>query len=294
LKAAEAAYEATLSYDSKASDALIRLGAIRCQSNREASHLAFEQAESIARNAVTLWQERALCALKTGPVELAVQSAKRALSVAPDDPQNSYLLIVAHERAKQHDSARKLAWYVVSRFPRDSYGWELLGSLYSGQYRAAIVAEATVRTLNVDGANRLPTATRRPTILAPILPEDSKPSTLRIQAHTALIAALYSGNDQAVSRAARQLRLTSLKLSIRAFELGAYDVAYLEAARAARIAPDNSDARALTLLLSELLGKTEMLTELLQQAIPSGNHLDPIIAQALEQMAYRHLVHPTP
>lgn len=294
LQAAEIAYTTTLTHDAKAFDAYIRLGAIRCQNQRKAADLAFERAESLAPNSVSLWQERASCALKTGKTGPAVLLATRALNLGPDDPKSSYLLIVAKVRNNELTVAKTLAWAHVSQHPRDAVAWELLSLLYTGQYQSALLAVAATRTHHTEesrsvgmriGADGLPThasSSRR-----------ERTDTLA-RANESLISALYYGDGNAVARAARALRLSTVRLSVRAYQLGAYEFAYEEALRASRIAPDNADAWALTLVLSELLGKTDTLLEVLARGVPIRPPQDPVVLTALEQMARRQESSTTP
>jgi hypothetical protein len=295
-QAAEAEYLTTLAYDSKASDAYVRLGVIRCGKNSRTSDQAFAKAEALAPNDVMLWQERAHCALKTGKLTVALETGRRALELAPDDPQNSYLLALALNRSNQTARARDLAWAMVSAFPRDRRGWELLDSFYSApaQYRQALLTEAFIRTRQTSSTSRYRLAAGLSAEYAHKANAQSSRANEIAQASSRLVSALYVGDEKAASIAARELRLTSLKLALQAYELGAYEIAYNEALRATRVAPDNANAWALALVLSDVLDKSDTLTELLERKPSLPTVFEPRVEGALKQMAERQSQSNTP
>jgi tetratricopeptide (TPR) repeat protein len=308
VRAATLEYVAALKADPKAAEVHVRLGAMHCEGLSEVSERAFGRAESIDPNNVSLWQERANCALKTGRFELARQFAARALHLNPNAPRSCHLLIVANIqdrplkessldssippeiRANRRREALTLAWSCVSQHPKDSYGWHLLSMLYSGSVRESLLAEAAKQTRQWDVPNHPPNlSNRNPTLYEPT-GETRKTNWDIARANLSLTQALYRGNSIEASKAARILRLNTLQFAIRAYELGAFELAYTEANRAFHVAPDNADAWALTFVLSEILGKSETFSELFATGVPTTKPREPVVIKALETLASRQSI----
>jgi tetratricopeptide (TPR) repeat protein len=294
VQAASREYIAALKADPKAVELHVRLGAMQCKDTGEDSERAFERAEAIAPNNVSLWQERANCALKTGRFELARQFAARALHLNPNAPRSCHLLIVAEIRANRLDEALTLAWSCVSQHPRDSYGWQLLSSLYSGSFREVLLAEAANQTHQWDDPNHPPNPSNTDPMGHPPTSKSGKANWDIARANLSLGSTLYRGNALEASKAARILRLNALQLAIRAYELGALEIAYVEANRAFHVAPDNADAWALTFVLSEMLDKSETLSELFATGVPTTKPREPTVINAIQTLGIRQSIPSVP
>jgi tetratricopeptide (TPR) repeat protein len=308
VQAATLEYVAALKADPKAAEVHVRLGAMHCEDPGHVSERAFDRAESIDPNNVSLWQERANCALKTGRFELARQFAARALHLNPNAARSCHLLIVANIQdrplkkssldssipleipANRREEALTYAWSCVSQHPKDSYGWHLLSMLYSGSVRESLLAEAAKQTRQLDVASHLPTPSNENQIFYESTGESKKPNWDIARANLSLKSALNRGNSIEASKAARILRLNTMQFAIRAYELGAFEIAYAEANRAFRVAPDNADAWTLTFVLSEILNKSETLTELFTTGVPTTKPREPVVIEALETLAKRQSI----
>jgi tetratricopeptide (TPR) repeat protein len=287
IQAASREYIAALKADPKAVEIHVRLGAMHCKGTGEDSERAFEHAEAIDPNNVSLWQERAICALKTNRFELARDFAWRALRLNPSTPRSCHLLITAEIRANRLEEALTLAWSCVNQHPRDSYGWQLLGSLYSGSVQEVLLAEAANQTRQWDVPNHPPNPSNTDPLGHSPTGETGKANWDIARAKLSLSSALYRGNALEVSKAARILRLNALQLAIRAYELGAFEIAFAEANRAYHVAPDNADAWALTFVLSEILDHSETLSELFATGVPITKPREPAVIKAIQTLATR-------
>jgi tetratricopeptide (TPR) repeat protein len=102
------AYERTITEDPDAAEAWARLGALRCLRARTLADRAFARARSLAADLEDAWLAEAECELKRGNAARAVESAERALALGPNDPEASYALASALERAGQSERARRV------------------------------------------------------------------------------------------------------------------------------------------------------------------------------------------
>jgi len=291
---AAAEYEKVIAFDPAATEAHVRLGAIHCRMTVDRSNREFDFAFRRSPNSVVLWQARARCALDRSDFPSALLASTRLLELAPNDSENSFLLIDSLERAGRIGHARTLCWALIARMPNDSGAWHRLSTLYAGRERTAILREAASHVRGPDGTasrvrvERVPvpsaTSTREAAPVANSLSE-----AMRLSTESELVAALTEADDTAVDHAARRLHLTSLRLAMFAYARGAIAFAHTESLRAYRVAPDNDNAWAIALVTAELLGKRAVLEELLGRRLPTPMQLEAEVANALKDMTARQV-----
>lgn len=261
---AQAKYVATTKLDSRAHEAHTRLGSLLCERNPAEAAKAFDRALALAPESVALWQARATCSLLTQEPANAEKAASMAFRFAPDDPRSGHLLVLAQLQNRHISDARTSAWAHVSRFPRDTVGWWLVASQFDGPLRLAVLSEAAVRTSSKDAQHLTQLDPQVERLLMTLHSPSVKSLLPQAHAECALTDALYRQDHAAAVHAARPLSLSSVRLAISALSRGAYQEAFVEARRAATIAPANVEAWTLALSMADLLGKEDDFILLLE------------------------------
>jgi tetratricopeptide (TPR) repeat protein len=270
-------YEAAIAADPMAGEAWSRLGALHCTQAPEAAEHAFEQAESIDSHSVAYLHARSLCATAQSRTELAQATAERALESAPDNPEISRLVISTNLDLGRKQRASALAWAHTSQYPTDSEGWLLLLACLPAERRTHLEAEAATRTLD---RGSLPPLTHSAAGAA---------LSRRPRSEQDLVDALYDRDHDRAARAARELQLTTLRLARRAMQAGAFEFAYTEFRRGLEIDPSHAEAWVLSLVLADLLDRSEDFDHLLA-APPSNLRTDaPETAAAWSALLQRRL-----
>jgi tetratricopeptide (TPR) repeat protein len=286
---AEQQYLATIARDDRAHEAYSRLGALRCKSNPESARQAFEKAEALAPRSIALWQTRATCALSTRQPALAHECASQAFRLAPDDPRSGHLLILSQLQNRLFEQARSTAWAHVSRFPRDTLGWQLVAVQLEGTQRLALLSQAARRTRSEDAEHLTQVDAELEQVLAALRAPNVTAQLPQAHAECALTDAFYRHDAPAVAKAARSLTLSSLRLTQLARTRGAYQEAFTEAHRAAMIAPTNAEAWVLALTLADLLGKEDELAQLLSNPPEPTSPISLPVTRLLAELVARRV-----
>lgn len=156
-EAAASAYRRARSRDPDSPGIAARLGAIACRTSLEAALDEF-QTSGIARDYAPAWAERARCLIAHRDPTRALESARRAVMLDPNNPDANLSIAQIHREQGQPDTAR--AWL---------FAWAL-GDPEAAAHRDAIEQQA--RLLGDEALVLLITKRGRPTPEEPAGAED--------------------------------------------------------------------------------------------------------------------------
>lgn len=263
---AERAYQRALARDRDSPGIWTRLGVIACRRNLE---LALEhfQTDGVSKAYAPAWAERARCLREHRDALGALDSARRAVLLDPDNAVAN--LLIADVYSAQAQPSRASAWL---------FAWLLRDPSAASHWRSVLERGIALKDRELEGLARAEVNRQR----APDARDDAFTGAApEVTASADLEAALRSGDVSLARINAGERGISMRGLALLAIANGQPSVALAQAELLLAAAPNDGNALVAALFASALLGDAAKLATLLRHdhrvALPE--------AELAEQMA---------
>ena len=267
-------YNKVLVADPNATEAWVRLGALRCVSDPGSASDAWGKAEHLDPELPQLWLERSRCELKHGRYEESLKFANLALRFEPSSVAGASLIASATAKLNRPHEGIRWLWGAAALNPTSADAWQLLlGSAELSEADRRYAARQLTRLRPPEASSIAP---------AYSTPADAAPST-----RTAWVASLEQDFQQALvagdisesRRIATLLGINPNQLAERALSSGSYAIALSEADLILNVDDTNALAWIVGLVAADRIGDGDKYAALLRRA-PSTPIGDDKLLQA--------------
>lgn len=121
-------YSEVLRLDPDSTEAYVRLGALACDRDPRLAAEYWDKAQALDQDFWQLWLEQARCALGRGDVPQADRFARRALELAPQQPEVTLLCSALAEQQNEPARQTQLLFGLLARQPSYIPGWMALAT----------------------------------------------------------------------------------------------------------------------------------------------------------------------
>lgn len=247
---AEQAYRRALARDPSSPGIWTRLGVIACRGELK-NALQHFQTDGVGRDYAPAWAGRAACLRAQGRHLEALESARRALELDPDNAQVNLLIADLYQQQSRPRSSRAWLFAWLLRDPNAASHWQAILE------RAELLGDTALQRLALAEATR----TFQPTLEA-----RSRPAAPQGAAFPEVELALEAGDLFRARIRANERGLAPLGLALLAIAKGRPDFGLAQAELILDADPKNSDALVAALYASAVLGESGKLDELLARA----------------------------
>jgi Tfp pilus assembly protein PilF len=272
---AEQAYRRALEHDPDSAGIWTRLGAILCRRDLGRALDAFEVAVASPEYAPA-WAERARCLHQHGQLERALESAERAVSLAPSGARANLLITEIYRKQGHLEQARSwlFAWLLSSGEA---------GSHWPAVYEhALLLGDKALANLALERLERR--AEQSDSEWSSVFSTGRPRASSRTRIAPSVLAAVIGGDLAGARVAASAAGVSALELVLIAASRGQPGLALAQAQLILAADPANGDALAAALMASALANDEPGLARLLGQSHDPRALLRPEVAAMVTQL----------
>lgn len=268
VEGAKCSYDSVLKRDPDATEAMVRLGALSCGTDRAEADKLFDAAGTRDPMSTTLFSARAKCAFDAHRYHEALGYAEKAWALSPTLLETNRQLLMILGALGQQERAERLARGLLALRPGDPR----VAAILTEDGVARTASEAAAWSLLADGFLR-----SNPPALASLTSTRLRPSAQKHLERVLLerlAHALVTDNAADARRLARSLGLSTTQLGQRALQVGNTRMALEHLLMAHKLAPERVDLWVQTLEAAELEGDEAIFQQVLSNVPGPSTTLD--------------------